>query len=132
MLIGCLGLLALVFAGFTAGMAALFNRLARRGTRSERQFFDSLLLDFCTGADQSAAKVNQIRSLLMTTFAQDSEYEELTRAAASFAPGGQPPFHDEDWLTGEFRAFLSSHGIAVPEQAKEEPGVWPPPPKMPR
>ena len=92
---------------------------------------NTLLTEFCTEADQSLAKVNQIRAILMVTFAADSEQEDLAAAAASFAPGGLPPFHHEAWLEAKFRAYLSRQGIVLPDYGPEMPGVWPPPPNLP-
>jgi hypothetical protein len=124
---GCLGLLALLFGGMSAAVIRL--SLIRRKA-PERQRLNELLIEFCTGTDQSLTKVNQIRSILMVTFEEDHEHEDLLTATGSFAPGGNPPFHDEEWLEGKFRTFLRSQGIALPEYGKEKPGVWPPPPNF--
>ena len=91
---------------------------------------NELLVDFCTGADATPVQVQRIQILLMASFGQDSEFEQLTTEVATFAPHGQPPFHDEVWLEEKFRMFLAGKGITVPEQVREQPGVWPPPPKM--
>lgn len=122
---GCLGLLTLLFLVIGGG---LVQYTRSRRIDPERQSFNALLIEFCTGADQSRVKVNQIQRLLMTTFAQDTAYEELTAAVASFVPGGQPPFHNEAWLEGTFRQFLQRSQIILPEYEKEQAGVWPPPP----
>ena len=65
------------------------------------------------------AQVGKIRAILLVTFADDSEYEQLTTDVATFAPGGKAPFHDEAWLEEKFRVFLAGRGITVPEQARE-------------
>ncbi len=127
LLFGCLGPLALLFGGICVGVLGLRRR---RSMNPERQRLNTLLIEFCTGTDQSLAKVNRIRSLLMVTFAEDSKHEDLAAAASSFAPGGLPPFHDEAWLEAKFRAFLESQGIVIPDYGQEKPGVWPPPPKF--
>ncbi len=90
--------------------------------------FNTLLVQFCSGEDQSIAQVNRIRQILLVTFADDSEHEELAAAVATFAPGGKPPFHDEAWLEEKFHVYLRGQGITLPEYGTEQPGVWPPPP----
>ena len=122
---GCLGLLTLLIGGGGVWIASLVQRSQRRPGRER---FNHLLMQFCSGEDQSLAQVNRIRQILLVTFADDSEHEELAAAVATFAPGGQPPFHDEAWLEEKFRAYLRGQGITVPDYGKEQPGVWPPPP----
>jgi|GEM_PF-1813517 len=124
---GCSGLLILLLLGGGVWIASL----VQRGQRSSgRQRFNDLLVEFCSGEDQSLAQVNKIWAILLVTFADDSEHEALAAAVATFAPGGKAPFHDEFWLEEKFRVFLAGKGITVPEQVREQPGVWPPPPKM--
>ena len=126
-LFGCLGTLALLIAAIVGGI----SYLSGSGRRNlERQRLNALLVEYCSGTDQSLAKVNQIRAMLMLTFAENSENEALAAATASFAPGGLPPFHDEAWLEDTFRVFLRGQGITVPDYGKEQPGVWPPPPSF--
>lgn len=124
---GCFGLFALLLGSISAVIVGVSHR---RSKVPERQRLNTLLIEFCTGTDQSLAKVNQIRSLLMVTFTEDSEHEELAAAANSFAPGGLPPFHDEAWLEDTFLVFLGKQGIVVPAYGREKPGVWPPPPRL--
>ena len=124
---GCLGLLTLLIGGGGVWAASLVQRSQRR---PGQQHFNGLLMQFCSGEDQSIAQVNRIREILLVTFADDSEHEELAAAVATFAPGGQPPFHDEAWLEEKFRAYLRSRGITIPDYGKEQPGVWPPPPNL--
>ncbi len=130
MLSGCLALLALVIAGGTGGIARLLYVRHSKRKNPERQRLNDFLIDFCTEADATRVQVQRIQILLITSFAQDSEYEELTTAVATFAPGGQPPFHDEAWLEDKFRVYLQSQGITLPDYGKEQPGVWPPPPNL--
>ena len=127
---GCLGCLALLLAGGTVGIVQITQFMQHRRVRPERQRLHGLLVEFCTGADQSLTKVNQIQALQVTIFAHDSECEELITAAASFVPGGPPPFRDEVWLADRFRLFLRKSGIFVPEYGAEQAGVWPPPPNL--
>ncbi len=127
---GCFALLALVIAEGTGGIARLIH--VRHGKRKnpERQRLNDLLIDFCSGADATRVQVQRIQILLITSFGQDSEYEELTTAVATFAPSGRPPFHDEAWLEGKFRVFLQGQGITVLDYGREQPGVWPPLPNL--
>ena len=125
---GCLGLFALLIAGSGGGIALLLKRHASKRTSPERRRLNELLIDFCTGADTTSVQVQRIQILLMTSFGQDSEYEALTTAVATFAPAGLPPFHDENWLEEEFRVFLATQDIVIPSYGREQPGVWPPPP----
>ena len=122
---GCLMLLTLLLGGVGVWIASLVRRDQRRPGRDR---FHSLLVQFCTGEDRSLAQVEKIRAILVVTFADDSEHETLAADVATFAPGGLPPFHDEAWLEERFRVFLAGRGIFVPEYAKDQPGVWPPPP----
>lgn len=129
--LGCLfGLVALLFAGISAAVVRLSLWGRRSAEHQRRQRLNALLTEFCSGANQSLAKVNQIRAILMVTFAEDSEQEDLAAATASFAPGGLPPFHDEAWLEAKFRTYLSRQGIVLPDYGREMPGVWPPPPNL--
>ena len=118
---GCVVLLILLLGGGGVWIASLVQRSQRK---PGQQYFNSLLMQFCSGEDQSIAQVNRIRQILLVTFADDSEHEELA-AVATFALGGQPPFHDEVWLEETFRAFLQGRGITISEYGKEQPGVWP-------
>lgn len=120
---GCLGLLALVIFGIGGGVMRLLNGRIKKRHSPERRRLNDFLIDFCTGADATSVQVQSIQRLLMTSFAGDSEYEALTTTAATFAPSGRAPFHDEAWLEEKFRVFLSNQGIFVPEQAREQPGV---------
>ena len=124
---GCFGLLTMLLLGGGVWIASLIQRGQRKPGRDR---FNNLLIQFCTGEDQSAAQVGKIRAILLVTFADDSEHEALAADVATFAPGGKAPFHDEAWLEEKFRVFLAGKGIVVPEQAKEQPGVWPPPPRV--
>ncbi len=129
--LGCFfGLLALLFGGVSAAIIRLVLWRRRGPERQRHQRLDTLLMEFCHGADQSLAKVNQIRAVLMVTFADSSEQEELATVVNSFAPGGLPPFHDEAWLEERFRVYLRQRGITIPDYGKEQPGVWPPPPNI--
>ena len=124
---GYSGLLVLLVLGGGVWIASL----VQRGQRSSgRQRFNDLLVEFCSGGDQSLAQVSKIRAVLLVTFADDYEHEALAGAVTTFASYGQPPFHDEVWLEEKFRMFLAGKGITVPEQVREQPGVWPSPPKM--
>ena len=127
---GCFALLALVIAGGTGGIARFIHVRHSKRKNPERQRLNELLIDFCTGADATGVQVQRIQILLITSFGQDSEYEDLTTAVATFAQRGQPPFHDETWLEDTFRVFLRGQGITVPNYGKELPGVWPPPPNL--
>ena len=124
---GCFGLLALIFAGISAAVIKL--SFGRRKVPERRQL-NLLMADFCTGVDQSRANVDKIRFLLMKTYSEDAEHEELLAAANSFVPGGRPPFHDEAWLEHKFRDYLWSQGISLPDYGQAKPGVWPPPPNL--
>ena len=128
---GCFGLLALIFLGSGSGIAYFVKRKQERRNPLGRQRLNDLMADFCTGADATSVQVQRIQILLMTSFNQVSEYEQLMTDVATFAPGGKAPFHDEAWLEEKFRVFLAGKGIIVPEQAKEQLGVWPPPPRYP-
>ena len=127
MFCGCSGLLLLLLCGGGAWIASLIQRSQRKPGRDR---FNALLIQFCSGEDQSSAQVGRIRAILLVTFADNSEHETLAADVATFAPGGKAPFHDERWLEEKFRVFLSNQGIFVPEQAREQPGVWPPPPRL--
>ena len=121
---GCL-LLGLFALGGAA--SAVVNALRGNGRHPNRLI--SLMTAFVTGADQSGASVEEIRSILLGRFAHDSDYTELTTAVSSFVPNGEAPFYDEVRLAEEFRSFLESQNVFVPEMPQEQPGVWPPPPK---
>lgn len=125
---GCFGLLALIIASGTGGIARFIHVRRRKHNNPARLRLNDLLIDFCTGADTTRVQAQRIQILLITSFGQDSEYEELTTAVATFALGGLPPFHDEAWLENKFRVFLSGQGIVLPDYGQEMPGVWPPPP----
>ena len=88
---------------------------------------------FVTGADRSRANAEEMHSLLLSHFASDSAYADVTTAVASFVPGGVVPFYDEDRLAGMLREFLRGQNVSVPDAPpdapQEQPGVWPPPPK---
>jgi hypothetical protein len=87
------------------------------------------MTDFLLGVDRTQACVTQIHTLLLNYFLHDSQYEELMTAVASFVPGGTAPFLNEAGLSEVFRVFLYKHGVSVPEEAPDQPGVWPPPPR---
>jgi len=127
---GCFGLLALIIAGGTGGIARFIHVRRNKHDNPARQRLNNLLVDFCTGVDATSVQVQRIQILLITSFGQESEYKELTTAVATFAPSGRPPFHDEAWLEERFRAFLRGQGITLPDYGKEQPGVWPPPPNL--
>ena len=124
-LAGCFGLLALLFSGVSAAVIKL--SFGRRRV-PERKRLNALMTNFCAGVDQSHANVSEILLLLMKTYSEDAEHEELLVAVNSFVPGGRPPFHNEAWLQERFSDYLWSQGIVLPDYGQAKPGVWPPPP----
>lgn len=112
---GCFGLLALIIAAGTGGIVRFINVRHHKHKTPERQRLNDLLIGFCSGADATSVQAQRIQILLITSFGQESEYEELTTAVATFAPGGLPPFHNEAWLEDKFRVFLSGQGIILPD-----------------
>ena len=122
----CLGLMALLFA---AGGGALWHSLWTRRARPAHDHLVRLMVGFVTGEDRSLERVAQIEALLTTTFTHDRRYEELAASVVAFAPRERAAFRDEARLMQVFRAFLKKHGVAVPDEAPDQSGVWPPPPK---
>ena len=122
----CFALVALLFA---AGGGALWRSLWTRRARPAHDHLVNLIVGFVTSEDRSLERVAQIEALLTIKFARDRHYEELTASVVAFAPRERAAFRDEAGLVQVFRAFLKKQGVPVPDEARDQSGVWPPPPK---
>ena len=112
------------------GLAGLGVAVVRsqRATNPYRLQLIGLMTAFVIGTDRSRINVYEIHSLLLSRFADDNAYAEVTTAAASFMPGGTDPFYNEARLAEAFRVFLRGEKIPVPDAPQDQRGVWPPPP----
>lgn len=81
------------------------------------------------GTDRSREAVKQIHFILLHRFAHDTKYGDLAAAVDSFVPGGAAPFIDDVRLADAFRVFLRQQRIPLPDEPRDQPGDWPPPPR---
>ena len=122
---GCFAILGFGFFG----LLYLISRMTRRPHGPQDDALIRMLQDFVAGHDQSQEHVNRIHHLLMTKFAREPAFEDVTTASGSFISNGSGNFHDEASLSTEFRAFLrTQYGIAK-ETQHAAMDVLPPPPK---
>ena len=116
---GCFGLLGLL----AFGLAHLVRSLFRKHTSDDDRLI-RLIQDFISGYDQGWDSVQRIHHLLMTRFAGDYAYADVTTAAGSFSPGAD----NTRTLSEAFSRFLKQRykiDMEVPFEIEE---VWPPPP----
>ena len=63
----------------------------------------SLIDRYLSGADRSPALVHRIEAEATATVSDDERFDDLMEALALFAPGGRPPYLDEDGLADALR-----------------------------